>query len=162
MGVGNEDTVSLSFANTKKNPQNVFGFWRHFDVSALRSLCPVCTFQGLVLGACVTIADLASSPLSHVKEALGICKLWKFVSGPWLSNYMNIFDSLLSVASLYLLLFGVLSQISLTAGSSLLFLSVHSLGLGLVLHILNRASLFWLYFYSFPPVGLRLLEQFTK
>lgn len=147
---------------TQKNPQNVFGFWRHFDVSALRSLCPVSTFQGLVLEACVTIADLASSPLSHVKEALGICKLCKFVSGPWLSNYMNILDSLLSVASLYLLFFGVLSQISLTARSSLVFLSVHSLGLGQVLHILNRAFLFWLYFYSFPPVELRLLEQFTK
>lgn len=71
--MGNEDTVSLSFANTKKNPQNVFGFWRHFDVSALRSLCPVSTFPVLALGVRITIAGLAS-PLSHGKESLGICK----------------------------------------------------------------------------------------
>lgn len=116
MGVGNEDTVSLSFANTKKPTKCIWfleTLWClclevpvsciHLPRAGVGGVCHYCWLSFFSLVPC------KRSP----------CKLCKFVSGPWLSNYMNILDSLLSVASLYLLFFGVLSQISLTARSSL-------------------------------------------
>lgn len=77
---------------------------------------------------CVTISGLAS-PLSHIKAALGICKLCELVSGPLLSNCMDMFDVFVSCGSLMFALhwFAIIDR---SDYQEFLGLSVHSLGLG--------------------------------